>query len=153
MDKVYLVTVAVVVICTKSFSVQAKADGCSGYILLDKFDRADSYNVTPSIPSYDDTLANGWYKFGGFAGNQISQVCRPASYCNTLSPGWLNGSHPLVADGPVQRKVCFSDGKDCCGFDVNITVLNCNGFYVYYLTPTSKNYRYCGNGLSSTKGV
>ena len=35
------------------------------------------------------------------------ETCVHMYYCGTHAPGWLSGGHPLLADGVVQRKVCF----------------------------------------------
>jgi len=74
-------------------------------------------------------------------------------HCATAWPGWLNGTHPSVAEGAVQRTVCFGRHFSCCYFSTNITVRNCGGFYVYKLVPPpSCNLRYCGNGLTPAPG-
>ena len=73
--------------------------------------------------------------------------------CGTYIPGWLNGSHPTVNEGAVQRRVCFSYYVygDCCSLSTYIRVRNCGGFYVYQLKPlTVCNSRYCGNGYVSS---
>ncbi|XP_078370692.1 uncharacterized protein LOC144654418 [Oculina patagonica] len=65
-------------------------------------------------------------------------------------PGWLQGSHPSVADGVVRRKVCFQWSDDCCRRSTQIDVRNCGKFYVYKLKkPPVCNARYCGNGVPS----
>ena len=106
-----------------------------------------------NIPLCDDALS-GWYRFSGEAGNKMPESCVPIQHCNTRGPGWLNGSHPAVADGPVRRKVCFhsSRGK-CCSHSNYIIVRNCGGFFVYKLhRPPSCDLRYCGNRVKPTSG-
>lgn len=106
-----------------------------------------------NLPLCDDALS-GWYRFSGEAGNKMPESCVPIQHCNTRGPGWLNGSHPSVADGPVRRKVCFHSflGK-CCLQSTYIIVRNCGGFYVYKLhRPPSCNLRYCGNRVKPTLG-
>ena len=63
---------------------------------------------------------------------------------NTDATGWLNGGHPIVADGQVSRRVCFHYGNNCCHWARNIRVRNYGYYYVYYLsgTPTC-SLRYC----------
>ena len=97
-------------------------------------------------------LSADWYRFSGAAGNQMAESCVDISHCGTYVPGWLNGSHPTVNEGAVQRRVCFTFRGNCCFFPVYIRVRNCGGFYVYQLKPlTLCNLRYCGNGyISST---
>jgi hypothetical protein len=79
-----------------------------------------------------------WYRFELADGNKLA-TSRPESHqCGTFSPIWMNGSHPSVVDGEVQRKACayvpvaFPFG---CAYAYNIKVLNCGSFYVYQLKP------------------
>jgi len=75
-------------------------------------------------------------------------ACVPKLRCGTHAPGWLNGSHPSVADGIVTRKVCYHWSSGCCQWHNNIRVKNCGAFYVYELQkPAGGNVcslRYCG---------
>ena len=127
---------------------------CLTYTFLNESNRARTF-YSSSFEKCDSSL-DGWYRFGGSAGNQMADSCIPRSHCGTDMPGWLNGSHPTEADGAVNRSVCFSaacprpDG--CCYNSANTTVRNCGGFFVYKLKrpPSCKNKaRYCGNGLPS----
>ena len=97
-------------------------------------------------------LSADWYRFGGAAGNQMAESCVDSSLCGTEVPGWLNGSHPTVNEGAVQRRVCFWYVLgDCCSYSTYIRVRNCGGFYVYHLKPlTQCPLRYCGNGYVSS---
>ena len=100
-------------------------------------------------------LSTDWYRFSGAAGNQMAESCVVDMFrCGTSSPGWLNGSHPTVNEGVVQRRVCFRFGPFCCYFSTYIRVRNCGGFYVYQLKPTRTTpfgySRYCGNGYVSS---
>ena len=92
-------------------------------------------------------LSTDWYRFSGAAGNQMAESCVDRYRCGTYFPGWLNGSHPTVNEGAVQRRVCFSYYVygDCCSLSTYIRVRNCGGFFVYQLKPlTVCNSRYCG---------
>ena len=93
-------------------------------------------------------LSTDWYRFSGAAGNQMVESCVDMYRCGTIYPGWLDGSHPTVNEGAVQRRVCFSYyvyGGDCCSLSTYIRVRNCGGFFVYQLKPlTVCNSRYCG---------
>ena len=79
----------------------------------------------------------------------MPEICVPPNHCGVSAPGWLDGNHPLVADGVVNRQVCFTWESDCCFFSNNIAVRNCTGFYVYRLQPPLLGClsRYCGNGV------
>ena len=87
----------------------------------------------------------------------MAEACPKMYSCSTNSSGWLNGTHPTVAEGIVQRKVCFLQlvspfFKDCCYHSKNISVRNCGAFYVYRLDPPDYYSRYCGNGLPQAPG-
>ena len=68
----------------------------------------------------------------------------PAYKCGTDWSGWLDGAHPTVEDGEVEREVCFSDCALGCKGKRIILVKNCGSFYIYYLHKTSCHRRYCG---------
>ena len=65
--------------------------------------------------------------------------------CTTHAGGWLNGAHPAVDDGEVQRQVCFAWDTGKCISPRNIKVINCGFYFLYYLYPTGCYFRYCGN--------
>ena len=128
---------------------------CFTYTFLNESDRARTFrNTSWAWSSLSDLKLDGWHRFGGGAGDQMADSCVPYRHCRAQRPGWLNGSHPTVADGAVNRFVCFSSLSDCCQFSTSITVRNCGGFFVYKLkqapvcVPISIA-RYCGNGLPS----
>ncbi|XP_068739001.1 uncharacterized protein [Montipora capricornis] len=122
---------------------------CYNYGFLNESNRAMTY-VNRSNGNLCDSTLSGWYRFSGEAGTQMADSCPKIHHCSTDSPGWLNGTHPTVAEGIVQRKVCFLQhphGIDCCYFSKDISVRNCGAFYVYRLDPPRCYSRYCGNGL------
>ena len=124
---------------------------CYNYKVLNDPSRSRTYDG-PSTDECDDKLSVDWYRFGGGAGNKMAESCVDMYHCNTNAPGWLNGSHPTVNEGAVQRRVCFRAYSDCCWSQTLIRVRNCGGFYVYQLKPViGCLLRYCGNGnVSST---
>ena len=133
---------------------------CFTYTFLNESDKARTLRNTSWAwsPLFDLKL-DGWYLFGGDAGDQMADSCVPYRHWRAQRPGWLNGSHPTVANGAVNRIVCFSSFSDCCQFSTSITVRNCGGFFVYKLTSATvcvsiSIARYCSNGLPSiTPGV
>ena len=87
----------------------------------------------------------------------MAETCPKMYSCSTNRSGWLSGTHPTVAEGIVQRKVCFSQlvsqfFSDCCNQTKSISVRNCGAFYVYRLDPPDSYSRYCGNGLPQAPG-
>jgi len=124
-----------------------EVDGCSNYKVLSEADRAQGNAQSPHGKS-DIGLKTGWYRFQGAAGDRMPDKCVLGYRCGTEYPGWLNGTHPTVAEGVVTRKVCYNRIYwNCCRWSNSIKVKNCSSYYVYELqrTPWS-NTRYCGNG-------
>ena len=118
---------------------------CLRYEVLTEADRAQHHRG-PIV--CDFSLPQAWYRFQGGAGKQMADKCVPEDHCGSYSPGWLSGGHPTVAQGVVQRKVCFHSGPNCCFSSSNIRVRNCSTFIVYELaTPPSGSLcpRYCGD--------
>ena len=68
----------------------------------------------------------------------------PLRRCGTVNPGWLNGSHPSVEDGEVDRTVCFRAYNNRCKDPTVIGVKNCGSYYIYKLHQLSRcAMRYC----------
>ena len=105
------------------------------------------YNGYYGYYQCDNYLPFGWYRFRGAAGTEMPTSCVGKNRCSSHAPGWLNGSHPSVADGAVHATVCFHWSSGCCAWSTSIRVRNCGGFYVYELGPPPACWlRYCGNG-------
>ena len=120
-------------------------DGCNNYLTLSEADRAQG-NALQRHTSCDWKLATRWYRFQGAAGDRMSDKCVLNFRCGTRHPGWLNGTHPTIADGVVTRTVCFSGKRSCCWWRNIIKVKNCSSFFVYKLQKTPWSHlRYCGN--------
>ena len=120
-------------------------DGCTNYTVLSEADRAQR-NTLQNIVRCDNNLVTGWYRFHGAAGDRMADKCIPQFHCGTHAPGWLNGTHPTVADGVVTRKVCYHYSHTCCIWSNVIKVKNCSSYYVYELQrPSGCDLRYCGN--------
>ena len=104
-----------------------------------------NYSTPHGSELCDEQLSEGWYRFVGAAGTKMPTTRVPAYRCGTDWSGWLDGSHPTVEDGKVQRMVCFSNRPDGCKEVKKISVKNCGSYYIYkLLKPPSCNARYCG---------
>ena len=122
-----------------------EVDGCTNYTVLSEADRAQG-NAQPPHNRNDSGLVTGWYRFQGAAGDRMPDKRVLRYRCGIWHPGWLNGSHPTVAEGVVTRAVCYSGSRSCCLYSNFIKVKNCSSYYVYQLQNTSKpDSRYCGN--------
>ena len=73
-----------------------------------------NYSTPHGSELCDKQLPEGWYRFVGAAGTKMPTTRVPAYRCGTDWSGWLDGSHPTVEDGKVQRKACFSDRSTGC---------------------------------------
>ena len=83
-----------------------KVDGCKNYTVLSEADRAQGNAGRNN--SCDRDLVTGWYRFQGAARDGMADKCVLLRRCGTSAPGWLNGAHPTVAEGVVNRQVCYS---------------------------------------------
>ena len=121
-------------------------DGCKHYTVLSGADRAQGNTLQNNLRC-DDNLVTGWYRIQGAAGDRMPDKCVLQYRCGTKYPGWLDGTHPTVAEGVVTRVVCYNKwGSGCCSSRDIIKVKNCSSYYVYELQkPPSCNLRYCGN--------
>ena len=127
-----------------NFYLTFSADPCYYHQSLSDASRKSSY-VTPSDKEEcDKQLLEGWYRFKGAAGTKMPTTRVPAFRCDTVRSGWLDGAHPTVEDGEVQRKVCFSDRSTGCINSREIFVKNCGSYFVYKLYPPVCPSRYCG---------
>lgn len=81
---------------------------CQSYKVLDQRDRAMSFSGLSEEKcdgkDPDDISPIAWYRMMGETGDQIPEKCIPINRCGTRAPGWLNGKHPTVDEGIVNRK-------------------------------------------------
>ena len=104
-----------------------------------------SYVTLTDSSSCDNQLPEGWYRFVGAAGTKMPTTRVPAYRRGTDWSGWLDGSHPTVEDGKVQRRVCFSGRSTSCKYIKQISVKNCGSYFIYKLQqPATCNSRFCG---------
>ena len=129
------------------------ADPCYHYKNLSAADR-NIIKITPKNGPVlcDSPFSEGWYRFVGAAGTKMPTTRVPAYRCSTDWSGWLLDAHPTVEDGEVKRKVCFSDRSSGCRYSNEISVKNCESYFIYKLYPLACSSRYCGtDGMWSKK--
>ena len=83
----------------------------------------------------------------GPAGTKMPTARVEPFNCGTDFSGWLKDGleDPVVGDGIVSRKVCFSDRTRGCRKEIKISVKNCGSYSIYNLIkPPLCNMRYCG---------
>ncbi|KAM5151666.1 uromodulin-like [Mantella aurantiaca] len=128
--------------CIKSIGSYSCTDPCSNHNIL-----SDPWRSTSNLYNswYCDYGVSGWYRFIGEYNQQIPEHCIAERSCGTVVPIWMNGSHPAVSDGVVNRTACSHLYADCCTRPFNISVRMCpEGFYVYKLqSAPGCNSVYC----------
>ncbi len=94
----------------------------------------------------EDWVGPGWYRFQGNAGLQMASEPVTSNFCGTNRTGYLNTEHPAIADGVVPGQVCFKLANNDCASAVNVQVVNCGDFYLYFLPDVPIcDGRYCGS--------
>ncbi|XP_073491124.1 uromodulin-like [Aquarana catesbeiana] len=145
--------------CIKYIGSFSCIDPCSNHTVLNDPWRSTSntynYSYWNSNWYHCDNGLSGWYRFKGEYDQQIPEYCIPQQSCGTYIPIWMNGSHPTVSDGIVNRTACSNYYEGCCTYPYNISVKMCpGGFYVYKLQSTpSCNFAYCTKSNYSCSGV
>ncbi|XP_042522814.1 pancreatic secretory granule membrane major glycoprotein GP2 isoform X1 [Dipodomys spectabilis] len=117
-------------------------DPCQNYTLLD--DPTRSTQNTEELELCDRDM-HGWYRFVGEGGIRMSETCVPVYRCQTAAPMWLDGPHPVLGDGIVNRTACAHWSENCCFWQSEVLVKACpEGYHVYRLEGTPEcALRYC----------
>ncbi|KAK2572582.1 Uromodulin [Acropora cervicornis] len=132
----------------------SESDPCNAknHKLLSEPDRTAAFETVDQSHSDKESFTEpeAWYRFSGQAGDRMAKRCVPEKRCGAEVGGWLNGPHPSVKEGEVNRTVCFQYGESCCLWRTTVKVRNCGKFFVYSLKRdvrgVYRKYRYCGNG-------
>lgn len=117
---------------------------CSNYTINNDSTRNVGYGAGANC---DNTLTAGWYRFMGGAGTTLATTYVSRDTCATYYGGSYNRTLPLTAGTTTYGILCLNNNGYLCyapwsGSLIGIT--NCNGYYVYYLTPILNcNSRYC----------
>lgn len=119
--------------------------------------RGGACKLQPTKIICDHYISDGWYKVLHEDDQNPRKMLEgrvSAEYCGTVSPIWLNGTHPNIAEGIVNRTVCVTGFYGYCDKRYEIQIKACGlNEYVYYLRKArSCNEGYCfGKDLPCAK--
>jgi len=102
------------------------------------------YGTCDTGPLFNASNGGSWIRFVGTGGTTIPLTSPGMYHCGGFASGWFNGTLPTTVGTAVNGTVCFDIDPGSCWFSISISVVNCGGFYVYFLPPvTACNSRYC----------
>ncbi|OCT64266.1 hypothetical protein XELAEV_18045368mg [Xenopus laevis] len=121
--------------CLTDGSSYSCSDPCVSHTVLDEPWRSSSNAQFVDIKCDYDKV--GWYRFIGSGGIRMPESCVPTWRCNSHIPMWLNGSHPIPADGIVSRNACAHWAGVSCLWSSTVQIKDCpGGYHVYKLDGT-----------------
>ncbi|XP_040211651.1 uromodulin-like [Rana temporaria] len=138
--------------CYKNTGYYFCSDPCVSHRILNNPWRGTNNTLSPF--NNCDNYMSGWYRFTGSGGVRLPENCVPENRCGTQAPVWMNGTHPMIRDGIVDRTACAHWYGDCCYRTSTIQVKACpQGYHVYKLSsnPGSWCYSsYCTDASTQT---
>jgi hypothetical protein len=95
-------------------------------------------------PLFNTSIGGRWIRFLGTGGTMIPSTSPGRQHCSAYLAGWANVTLPSTNGTVANGTGCFETIIAICGFQIDIEIVNCNTFYVYFLPPLSFcNARYC----------
>ncbi|XP_046546446.1 pancreatic secretory granule membrane major glycoprotein GP2-like [Haliotis rubra] len=95
----------------------------------------------------DEFLTPSWFRVKVGEDNEFPRMtsyCPEPYSCGANYPIWLNGTHPTVEEGIVNRAACLRYADNCCEKKSYIQIKNCTEYFVYFLSKASTcPGRYC----------
>ncbi|CAF2117405.1 unnamed protein product [Rotaria magnacalcarata] len=93
---------------------------------------------------FNTTICGRWIRFVGTGGTIIPLQSPGENHCGAFLAGWFNGTLPTIIGTAVSGEVCFNVYGAVCRVINSVSIVNCDGFYVYFLPPMVMcNARYC----------
>ncbi len=102
------------------------------------------YSTCDNGPLFNTSNGGSWIRFEGTGGTTIPLTSPGMYHCGGFLSGWYNDTLPTTVGTVVDGFVCFEINGHSCPFFMDVSVVNCSGFYVYFLPPIIVcNARYC----------
>jgi hypothetical protein len=117
---------------------------CSQYTLITDGTRNANYAGGIACDNNGSFASAEWYAFSGAAGTRLASSVVPINRCDTDATGWYTGVYPSAAGNTTSGTVCYNWSGNTCNWSNSISVTNCNGYYVFYLSSSPVcDLRYC----------
>jgi hypothetical protein len=121
---------------------------CSSYTVIDdpsrNTDKPGMGGTCDDGPLFNTNIGGRWVRFMGIGGTMIPPYSPGTQHCSAYLTGWSNMTLPSTTNTLVNGTVCFDAIVSECTFIMDMTVVNCGSFYVYFLPPVQFcNARYC----------
>jgi len=125
--------------CDKVFCAEENPCSSTVYTKLDDPGRASREYTTATIN--DINTKHGWYRFTKGEGIMPRSPVLPGHSAATYA-GWYDGEYPLETGDEKIGRACFVYNANMCYSERQVTVRNCNSFFVYHLQTTAANCGY-----------
>ncbi|CAF4624529.1 unnamed protein product [Rotaria sp. Silwood2] len=121
---------------------------CSSYTTINDPSRnvaqTSLYSFCDNGVPFNTSNGGSWIRFIGTGGTTIPLTSPGLNNCGAYIGGWFNGTLPTTVGIVVNGTVCFAINSLSCFLSISVSLINCSGFYVYFLPPvTICNLRYC----------
>ncbi|CAF1412676.1 unnamed protein product [Adineta steineri] len=103
-----------------------------------------NYGTCDNGPLFNASNGGSWIRFVGTGGTIIPLTSAGDYHCGAFLSGWFNGTLPTAVGTSKNGTVCFDIYMNSCIVYANVIVVNCNGYFVYFLPPVPLCLaRYC----------
>ncbi|CAF1466167.1 unnamed protein product [Rotaria sp. Silwood1] len=121
---------------------------CSSYTTIDDPSRnvaqSSLFGSCDNGSPFNASNGGSWIRFIGTGGTIIPLAAPAQGHCGAYVGGWFNGILPTTVSSVGNGTACFSMNTVPCFLASSVSIINCGGFYVYFLPPVSVcNTRYC----------
>ncbi|CAF2855741.1 unnamed protein product, partial [Rotaria sp. Silwood2] len=136
-------------ILVSSISIGSQSGSpCSSYTTINDPSRnvaqTSLYSFCDNGVPFNTSNGGSWIRFIGTGGTTIPVTSPTKNHCGAYIGGWFNGTLPTTVGTVFDGTVCFTINVFSCVYATSISVINCGGFYVYFLPPTPVCHaRYC----------